>query len=113
MDAVLIFDHVFVPWERVLLYDNPEALWQLRTDPISNSLAHHQAIVRLLIKLQFVTAVACEIAEAIGANVYLHVQEKIGELIMQVETIRGLLIASEREGKLDQYQTFIPNFTYI
>jgi 4-hydroxyphenylacetate 3-monooxygenase len=32
---------------------------------------------------------------------------------MQVETIRALLIASEREGKVDQYQTFIPNFTYI
>ncbi len=32
---------------------------------------------------------------------------------MQVETIRALLIASEREGSLDQYQTFIPNFTYI
>ncbi len=26
MDALLIFDNVFVPWERVLLYNNPEAL---------------------------------------------------------------------------------------
>lgn len=43
----------------------------------------------------------------------IHVQEKIGELLIQVETIRALLIASEMEGKLDQYQTFIPTFTYI
>lgn len=113
MDALLIFDDVFVPWERVLLYDNPDALLQIKLNPASNGLAYHQAIVRLLTKLEFVTAIACEVAEAIGADVYLHVQEKIGELLIQVETIRALLIASEREGKLDQYQTFIPNFTYI
>ncbi|MDT0145652.1 4-hydroxyphenylacetate 3-hydroxylase N-terminal domain-containing protein [Priestia aryabhattai] len=113
MDALLIFDHVFVPWERVLLYDNPEALWKIKLDSTSNSLAYHQAVVRLLTKLEFVTAIALEIAEAIGADSYLHVQEKMGELIMQVETIRALLIASEREGKTNHHHTYIPNFTYI
>ncbi|WP_129710204.1 4-hydroxyphenylacetate 3-hydroxylase family protein [Priestia megaterium] len=113
MDALLIFDHVFVPWERVLLYDNSEALWQIKLDSASNSLAYHQAIVRLLTKLEFVTAIALEIAEVIGADGYLHVQEKIGELIMQVETIRALLIASEREGQINHHNTYIPNFTYI
>ncbi|PFA91036.1 4-hydroxyphenylacetate 3-hydroxylase family protein [Bacillus cereus] len=113
MDALLIFEDVFVPWERVLLYDNPEALWKLKSDVASNSLAYHQAIVRLLIKLEFVTAIACEMAEAIGANSYLHVQEKLGELIMQIETIRALLLSSEREGKLDEHKTYLPNFKYI
>lgn len=113
MDALLIFDDVFVPWERVFLYDNPEALWKLKSDAASNSLAYHQAIVRLLIKLEFVTAIACEIAESIGAESYLHVQEKLGELIMQVETIRALLVASEREGDFDEHKTYLPNFKYI
>nr|WP_255290733.1 4-hydroxyphenylacetate 3-hydroxylase N-terminal domain-containing protein [Bacillus cereus] len=62
MDAILIFNDVFVPWERVLLYDNPETLRKLKLDVVSNSLAYHQAIVRLLIKLEFVTAIACEMA---------------------------------------------------
>ncbi|QGQ45252.1 4-hydroxyphenylacetate 3-hydroxylase family protein [Metabacillus sediminilitoris] len=113
MDALLIFDNVFVPWERVLLYDNPEAIWKIKSDPASNSLAYHQAIIRLGTKLEFVAALACEIADAIGANSYLHVQEKIGELIMQVKTIRGLLIASECQGKVDEYGTFLPDFSYI
>ncbi|WP_129728316.1 MULTISPECIES: 4-hydroxyphenylacetate 3-hydroxylase family protein [Bacillaceae] len=113
MDALLIFDNVFVPWERVLLHDNPEAIWQIKSDSVSNSLAYHQAIVRLGTKLEFVAALAYEIADAIGANTYLHVQEKIGELIMQVKTINGLLIASEFQGKVDQYGTFTPDFTYI
>ena len=92
MDALLIFDNVFVPWERVLLYNNPEALWAIKSDVASSSLAYHQAIVRLVVKLEFITAITCEIAEAIGATTYLHVQEKLGELIMQIETIRALLI---------------------
>ncbi|MEB4816142.1 4-hydroxyphenylacetate 3-hydroxylase C-terminal domain-containing protein [Bacillus thuringiensis] len=105
MDALLIFDEVFVPLERVLLYDNPEALWKLKSDVSSNILAYHQAIVRLLIKLEFVTAIA--------ADSYLHVQEKLGELIMQIETIRALLLSSEREGKQNEHKTYLPNFKYI
>ncbi|MDQ0271628.1 4-hydroxyphenylacetate 3-hydroxylase family protein [Cytobacillus purgationiresistens] len=113
MDAVLIFDNVFVPWERVLLYDTPEGLAHIKADPVSNGLAYHQAIIRLLIKLEFVAAVANEIAEAIGANTYLHVQEKLGELIMQTDTIRALIIASEHEGKLINRNIFVPNFNFI
>jgi 4-hydroxyphenylacetate 3-monooxygenase len=113
MDALIIFDNVFVPWERVLLHDNPEAIWQIKSDSASNSLAYHQAIVRLGIKLEFVTAIAIEIAESIGADTHLHVQEKIGELITQVKTISGLIVASECQGKVDSYGAFIPDFGYI
>ncbi|ONG59663.1 4-hydroxyphenylacetate 3-hydroxylase family protein [Bacillus cereus] len=113
MDALLIFDNVFVPWERVLLYNNPEALWAIKSDVASSSLAYHQAIVRLVVKLEFITAIACEIAEAIGATTYLHVQEKLGELIMQIETIRALLIAAEVEGTTNETKTYLPNFKYI
>lgn len=113
MDAVLLFDNVFVPWEKVLFYDNPKAIAKIKTDSVSNGIAYHQAIVRLLCKLEFVTAIAFEMAEGIGADAYLHVQQKLGELIMQVETLRALVVASEREGSLNQYNTFVPNFNYI
>ncbi len=42
MDALLIFDNVFVPWERVLLYNNPEAIWSIKSDTASSSLAFYQ-----------------------------------------------------------------------
>ncbi|MEK4921825.1 4-hydroxyphenylacetate 3-hydroxylase N-terminal domain-containing protein [Cytobacillus sp. FSL R5-0569] len=112
MDAVLIFDDVFVPWERVLLHDNPIALAQLKVDSISNSLAYHQAIVRLQTKLSFMAAVANAMAHVIGADGYLHVQEKLGELIIQIRTIEGLIIAAEQNGKLEK-DIYIPDFNYI
>ncbi|MDO7906377.1 4-hydroxyphenylacetate 3-hydroxylase N-terminal domain-containing protein [Paenibacillus sp. JX-17] len=95
MDAVLIFDDVLVPWERVLIHRDPEAVWRFRCNPTANALAFHQTVVRLQAKLEFVAGLAMAVAEAIGAEGFLHVQEKLGELMVQVETIQALLIASE------------------
>ncbi|MCM3717064.1 4-hydroxyphenylacetate 3-hydroxylase family protein [Fictibacillus phosphorivorans] len=113
MDAVLIFDDVFIPWERVLLHDNPEGVWAFKNDLVANSLAYHQAIIRLQIKLEFTAALGHAIAESIGANQYLHVQEKLGELLMQAETIKALVIASESSGKKNEQGVYVPNFSFI
>ncbi|MET3726717.1 4-hydroxyphenylacetate 3-monooxygenase [Fictibacillus halophilus] len=113
MDAVLIFDDVLIPWERVLLYENPDAVWQFKNDSVANALAYHQAIVRLQVKLEFTVAIGHAIAESIGANQYLHVQEKLGELLMQSETIKGLVIGSESAGKCNDQGIFLPHFSFI
>ncbi|MFM1654864.1 4-hydroxyphenylacetate 3-hydroxylase family protein [Brevibacillus sp. B_LB10_24] len=113
MDAVLLFDDALVPWERVFLHDNPQAVWQLRMDETANGLAYHTTVVRLLAKLEFVAGVAFAVAEAIGADHHLHVQEKLGELVIQLETVKALLIASEAGGKADVYGTFVPDPTPI
>ncbi|MEB9417210.1 4-hydroxyphenylacetate 3-hydroxylase C-terminal domain-containing protein [Bacillus cereus] len=60
-----------------------------------------------------VTAIACEMAVTIGADSYLYVQEKLAELIMQIGTIRALVLSLERAGKLDEHKTYLPNFKYI
>jgi 4-hydroxyphenylacetate 3-monooxygenase len=113
LDAVLLFDDAFVPWERVLLYDNPQAVWELRMDETANGLAYHSTVVRLLVKLEFAAGVAFAIAEAIGADRHLHVQEKLGELTIQLETVKALLAAAETGGKADRYGTFVPDLTPI
>ncbi|MFC0335741.1 4-hydroxyphenylacetate 3-hydroxylase family protein [Paenibacillus sepulcri] len=113
MDAILFFDDVLVPWERVLLYDNPEALWKIRTNQASNSLAYHQSIVRLQTKLEFVAGITFFIAREIGVDGYINVQEKLGELVSQIESIKALIIASEVEARLDEFGNLIPKFSYI
>ena len=57
----------------------------------------HQTAVRGLVKLQFAAEVACRVADSIGADAYLHVQEKLGELLQSVETIRALLHVAEHD----------------
>ncbi|MGE7661243.1 4-hydroxyphenylacetate 3-hydroxylase family protein [Peribacillus sp. NPDC097197] len=113
MDSVLFFDDVFIPWERVLLHGNSENVLALRANETANSLAFHQNIVRYVAKLEFVTGVAFAVAEAIGVNEYLHVQEKLGELLTQVDTMKALVIASEVQAKPDEAGVLVPNLSYI
>ncbi|MBB6633480.1 4-hydroxyphenylacetate 3-hydroxylase family protein [Cohnella thailandensis] len=114
MDAVLLFDEVFIPWERVLLYGDAEAVWKLRSHQSSNSLAFHQTVVRFVAKLEFLAGVAFAIAESIGVNGFLHVQEKLGELITQIDTMKALLIASEAKAHADPATgIWVPEASFI
>jgi 4-hydroxyphenylacetate 3-monooxygenase len=113
MDALLIFDEVFIPWEYVLIHENPEAIWEIKKNRHSNSLGYHQALVRLQTKLEFIAGLACKLAEAIGATRFLHVQDKLGELIIQQETIKGLILASELDGESLEQDLYLPRFSYI
>jgi 4-hydroxyphenylacetate 3-monooxygenase len=113
MDAVLFFDNVFIPWERVLIYGDSEKVLALRANKTVNALAFHQNIVRYVAKLEFVTGIAFAVAEAIGVNKFLHIQEKLGELLAQIDIMKALVIASEVQGKLDESGVFIPEITYI
>ena len=50
-------------------------------------------------KLEFVAAIGNDLAESIGVHQYQHVQAKLAELFMQVETIQALLISAEHQSK--------------
>jgi len=113
MDAILFFDDVLVPWERVLIHNNPEALWQIRSNVASSSLAYHQSIIRLHAKLEFITAVTSAVANEIGVDSFLNVQEQLGEMISQMQTIEGLIIASEAQAKSDAHGNWLPSFQFI
>ncbi|MCM3311395.1 MULTISPECIES: 4-hydroxyphenylacetate 3-hydroxylase family protein [Shouchella] len=97
MDAVLVFDNVFIPWERVLVYEDPDLAWKLRTDRASALLSQHQTVVRLVSKLESLVAIGDELAETAGVTTFLHVKEKLAELIIQLESIKALLYASEQK----------------
>ncbi|UFJ41090.1 4-hydroxyphenylacetate 3-hydroxylase [Brevibacillus humidisoli] len=97
MDAVLVFNDVLVPWDRVFLYNNVEAANLLYPKTGIGQQPAHQTGVRGLIKLQFATEVAVRLADSIGVDVYLNVQNDLGELIQSLESIRALLRTAEQE----------------
>ncbi|AEI43480.1 4-hydroxyphenylacetate 3-hydroxylase family protein [Paenibacillus mucilaginosus] len=113
MDAVLFFDDVLVPWERVLLYGSPEDVLKLRANRTANGLAFHQNVVRYVAKLEFITGVAFAMAESIGTTGFLHIQEKLGELLTQIQVIRALVIASEAKAMPDESGVLVPDLGFI
>ncbi|OXM83827.1 4-hydroxyphenylacetate 3-hydroxylase family protein [Paenibacillus rigui] len=113
MDAVLFFDDVLIPWERVLLYGDPEKVLALRANKTANGLAFHQNVVRFVAKLEFVTGISIAVAESIGATGFLHIQEKLGELLTQIDVIKALIIAAETTAVLDEAGVLVPDLSYI
>lgn len=109
MDAVLIFNDVLVPWDRVFAFNNIEASNTLFPDKGIS----HQACVRGYIKLKFVTEVACMLADNIGVDEYLNVKNDLGELIQSVESIRALIQVAEYEYKVNTDGEAIPNIVSL
>lgn len=113
MDAVLFFDDVLIPWERVLLHGDSDKVLALRANKTANALAYHQNVVRYVAKLEFVTGVTFAVAESIGVSGFLHIQEKLGELLTQIDVIKALIIASEAGAKPDGSGVLVPELSYI
>ncbi len=94
-DALVIFEDVLVPWERMFIY---------RDIDIYNSVTGRrlgytqlQACIRGLAKLKFLAGLACHIAEAIGRSDALHFRAQLGELVANVELVSGLVRAGVPE----------------
>ncbi|WP_269410723.1 4-hydroxyphenylacetate 3-monooxygenase, oxygenase component [Lentibacillus daqui] len=109
MDTIVVFDDVLVPWERVFYYDNIQ---------VSNTFARassflpftlHQAASRQVIKTEFVLGVAQSIINTINISEYQHVQEKVSEIIVALETMKALVIKSEAEAELDEWGLMRPD----
>ena len=103
MDALLIFEDVLVPWDKVFLYNNVEAANLLYPMTGIAEQPAHQSGVRGYIKLAFAVEVACKLADSIGVDQYLNVQRDLGELVQSVEVIRALLRTAEREFTMTEH----------
>ncbi|WP_240377524.1 4-hydroxyphenylacetate 3-hydroxylase family protein [Bacillus piscicola] len=109
MDAVLVFNDVLVPWNRVFVYNSLEAGNSVyaQTGLSQNT---HQNAVRGLTKLRFAQQVASKVADAIGVDGFLNVQTQLGELVQSVETIRALLRTAENEYAINENGEAVPSF---
>ncbi|MBD0291637.1 MAG: 4-hydroxyphenylacetate 3-hydroxylase, partial [Thermoleophilia bacterium] len=95
MDAVVVFDDVEVPRERVFLDGNPELYSQVIGDSHWRAHIIHQAMTRAWAKLEFAFGLGHTLAEMTGVNAFDHVQEKLGELWSMLELTRAGIVAAE------------------
>jgi 4-hydroxyphenylacetate 3-monooxygenase len=89
MDAVVVFDDVHVPWESVLLYRDVERCnaAYARTGAVAGMA--HQVVIKNIAKTEFVLGLAALLVDTIGAERFQHVQEKLAELWVTLETMRA------------------------
>jgi len=108
MDAVVAFDDVFVPWENVLLYRDIGRCNQAyaRTGAVVHMT--HQVVVKNIAKSEFMLGLAHLLVDAIGAEGFQHIHEKLAELWVNMETMRAFLRAAEADAALDEWGVMRP-----
>ena len=108
MDALVIFDDVLVPWERVFILGSVELTNQAYAE--TGALMHmaHQVVVHKVAKTEAFLGLVSLIAEGIGADAFGHVKEKIAEIIVYLEAMRSFWTAAEAKGQKNAYGVFSP-----
>lgn len=96
-DAMLFFDDVLVPWERVFLLGDA----QMAFDGFFrlNTWSLYAGQIRFLHRLRVLHAVGTMCAEAIGVDGFREVQSKLGELAGYVEMVRLALAGMTAEAR--------------
>ena len=97
IDAVVVFDEVFIPNERIFMLGRPELCNAWYTDTGAGALMTHQVVTRTVAKSEFYLGLASEIAGAIGIDGFAHIQEDLAELIRNVEIGKALVVAAEAQ----------------
>jgi len=108
MDAVVIFDDVFVPWENVLLHRDVTRCNEAyaRTGAVVHMT--HQVVVKNIAKCEFMLGLASLMVSTIGAEIFQHIHEKLAELWVNLETMKALLRAAEADAALDEWGVMRP-----
>jgi len=108
MDAVVIFNNVFVPWERVFIYRDPDLCNRAFAQNHAVTQMMHQVICGKLAKAEFVVGLLCAMAKASGKDKDMAIKGQIAEAMFMTETIRALRFSAEQHAHEDEYGNYIP-----
>ena len=110
MDAVVVFDDVLVPWERVFLLGDVERC--NKAFSATGAVAHmaHQVVTKNIAKAEFILGVASLMVDAIAVEQFQHVQGKIAEIIYIVESMKAFARASEADAAVGRWGVMTPSW---
>ncbi|CAG9166083.1 Anthranilate 3-monooxygenase oxygenase component [Cupriavidus laharis] len=99
-DAVLYFDDVKVPWERVFVAgDVAMCAKQFHATP-AHSYQNYQCQVRLMVKLRFLVGIAHKITEVNGTSNFPQVKEMLGQLAAEAGMVEAWVYGMEAKGQM-------------
>jgi 4-hydroxyphenylacetate 3-monooxygenase len=99
-DALMYFEDVKVPWERVFVHRDTDLCRAQFHDTPAHAFQNYQAQIRLSVKLKFLCGLAHRIAEAIGTNAMPPIREQLGFLAANVGMVHAMLAGMEADGQM-------------
>ncbi|HPF45799.1 MAG: 4-hydroxyphenylacetate 3-monooxygenase, oxygenase component [Alphaproteobacteria bacterium] len=99
-DAMIIFDNVLVPWERVFTHGDVTMCNEFYKRTNIGAHILDQSTVRSLAKAEFYRDLAFTIADSTKTDGFINVQNMLAELMTTVELVRCVITAAHAEAKL-------------
>jgi 4-hydroxyphenylacetate 3-monooxygenase len=112
-DSYVVFENVFVPWEHVYIYRNLEICRDQWWKTPAHLYGNHQAQVRYVTKLRFMSGLAKRMNEMTGNDAQPPVQVVMGELVALVSVYESMLLAHEVAATIDADGVLWPSRTTL
>jgi 4-hydroxyphenylacetate 3-monooxygenase len=111
-DALVYFDDVKVPWERVFVHRDTDMCRAQFHDTPGHAYQNYQAQIRLSVKIKFLVGLAHKITEAIGTTNMPPIREQLGTLAAHVSMVNAMMAGMEAEGSM-RGEYWVPNKHYM
>ncbi len=99
-DAVIYFDDVKVPWDRVFInQDIKMTAAQFHATP-AHVYQNYQAQIRLMVKMKFLMGIARKTAETNGILAFPQVRETLGQMAAQCGMVEAFVYGMEAKGSM-------------
>ena len=108
LDAMVIFDDVIVPWDRVFLIRDIDRANQAYAQTGAVLHMAHQVVNLKIAKTEAILGTLQSVIDMIGTGHYPHVQEMVAEVIITLEIMKALKLASEEEASINKYGVMTP-----
>jgi len=98
MDAIVVFDDVFIPWERVFYLRLSPAIdlaFEARVFQGAIGLGPWYVLVRMAVKAEVLLGICAAIADTLGTTSQPLVQTALADAMIYLETLRALIQAAE------------------
>ena len=108
MDAVVFFDDVFVPWERIFLYRDVTLC--NKAYAATGTVVHmaHQVVCKSIAKTEYLLGLVTLLVDSIGIDRFQHIHEKVADIWVTLETMKALRFAAEEQAELNEYGVMTP-----
>ena len=111
-DAIIHFDDVKVPWDRVFVHRDVDMCRAQFHDTPGHIYQNYQSQIRLVVKLKFLVALARKLTETIGTVNMPPVREQLGRLAAHAGMVESMMYGIEAAGE-QQGEWWVPNRHHV
>ncbi|AZE50119.1 4-hydroxyphenylacetate 3-monooxygenase [Pseudomonas chlororaphis] len=111
MDAVAIFDNVFVPWERVFCYRDIDICNRFYEATGATAHITYQVVCKNIVKIEFFLGLISLMIHGSGLERFQHIHQKMADVWVGWQTMKAFKSAAEVGSRLNDFGMLVPDWS--